>query len=717
MAEFLALFNQSSFESGNVLTGLTPDKLLYTDSSGSLASATTGTGLVFLGGLLVLDSPYVRSLIAAGPGISYDNTTGIITNTGVTQITGTSNQVITSAATGNITLSLPQDINTTSSPTFVNITGTLTTSSQPNIVTLASVTSLNSIPISANTLGNSSTSLITGALQITTSPAAGRVLTSDASGNGTWQVPTGGVTSITGTANQVIVGGTPTVPVLSTPQDIGTSSNVQFNNVTAATALNGTANFNGSAVQLVLKNNSTGTGALEEAQVLNSANLGVRIGVTSPLYTGWTGDVYIYNSNNAGMMFGTNNTANMYLTAAGNLGVGSFTKATAPTTRLHVKSNGMTAIIEGTDHTYFGWYPRTFATGRKAYMGFGGAGTTNFSLMNEDTGYLSLGTNGGVERLRLATNGQIQTSSDSIELGQMGTGDRNSYIDFHSSGAPYTIDYSARLLRQPGVNGLLQLAQTGTGGIYFDATGSGFYQFGAISGGNCYSYAINSTNSGEDIRIAAGHRMMNYVDTSGFAITGTSSNTAHRIRTSNVDRMIHIGNTYETQFLATTYNSHLNYGANEDAYIRAGKSTGVLNIGDTPCNGINLGNTTHALNLSGANVKWKGTPITPQQYKQSGLYSIGVTVDYPHSLGAIPQLTYVYIKCIITDQGYAVDDEVQVCNYYGPSDSVNTTYANATNVGFRCNNRIVISHKTSGAAAAVTLARWGMYFRCWYNIP
>jgi hypothetical protein len=41
-----------------------------------------------------------------------------IANAGVTQVTGTSNQISTTAGTGSITLSLPQDIATTSTPTF-----------------------------------------------------------------------------------------------------------------------------------------------------------------------------------------------------------------------------------------------------------------------------------------------------------------------------------------------------------------------------------------------------------------------------------------------------------------------------------------------------------------------------------------------------------------------------------------------------------------------
>ena len=50
------------------------------------------------------------------------NGTVIGVATGVTSITGTANQVIASASTGSVTLSLPQDIATTSTPSFLGLT-------------------------------------------------------------------------------------------------------------------------------------------------------------------------------------------------------------------------------------------------------------------------------------------------------------------------------------------------------------------------------------------------------------------------------------------------------------------------------------------------------------------------------------------------------------------------------------------------------------------
>jgi hypothetical protein len=56
-----------------------------------------------------------------------------------------------------------------------------------------------------------------------------------------WQTPAAGVTSITGTANQVIASASTGAVTLSTPQSIGTASSVQFGSLGVGTAASGTA--------------------------------------------------------------------------------------------------------------------------------------------------------------------------------------------------------------------------------------------------------------------------------------------------------------------------------------------------------------------------------------------------------------------------------------------------------------------------------------------
>lgn len=70
-------------------------------------------------------------------------------------------------------------------------------------------------------------------------------------------------------------------------------------------------------------------------------------------------------------------------------------------------------------------------------------------------------TNGLIEVLRLATSA-ISTAV-SIELGQKGSGDRNTFIDFWARDA--TSDYDARIIRSGGINGAFQLLNVGSGDI------------------------------------------------------------------------------------------------------------------------------------------------------------------------------------------------------------------------------------------------------------
>lgn len=98
-------------------------------TSGTAISVTSGgTGLTTIpanGQVLIGNgSGYVVANLTPGTAIQITNSSGgiTITNTGVTSLTGTANQVNVSASTGGVTISTPQDIGTGSSPTFAGIT-------------------------------------------------------------------------------------------------------------------------------------------------------------------------------------------------------------------------------------------------------------------------------------------------------------------------------------------------------------------------------------------------------------------------------------------------------------------------------------------------------------------------------------------------------------------------------------------------------------------
>jgi hypothetical protein len=111
--------NQPNITSVGTLTALTV--------TGNVAAS------VFVGSGAFLSNVPSTSLtnnsveIVAGTGLSGGGNVALggsvtINNAGVINLTGTTNQVNVSSSTGNVTLSLPQSINTTASPTFTGIT-------------------------------------------------------------------------------------------------------------------------------------------------------------------------------------------------------------------------------------------------------------------------------------------------------------------------------------------------------------------------------------------------------------------------------------------------------------------------------------------------------------------------------------------------------------------------------------------------------------------
>jgi hypothetical protein len=77
---------------------------------------------------------------------------------------------------------------------------------------------------------------------------------------------------------------------------------------------------------------------------------------------------------------------------------------TTPAVKLHVKSNGSTFRIEGTDHTYMELFPQGSST-RFGFFGYPNASSTSLTIMNQNaSGSLILGTN-NLNRLTIDNNG------------------------------------------------------------------------------------------------------------------------------------------------------------------------------------------------------------------------------------------------------------------------------------------------------------------------
>jgi hypothetical protein len=109
-------------------------------------------------------------------------------------------------------------------------------------------------------------------------------------------------------------------------------------------------------------------------------------------------------------------------------------------------------------------------------------------------------------------------TGQNIEVGSYATGDRNSYIDFHSADSPP--DYSFRIIREPGANGSTGFVQTGNGNVYFSTSGTGTYTFDAdvaassftISSSRRYKKNIISFNKSLDIINKIEPKQFDYID-------------------------------------------------------------------------------------------------------------------------------------------------------------------------------------------------------------
>lgn len=112
--------------------------------------------------------------------------------------------------------------------------------------------------------------------------------------------------------------------------------------------------------------------------------------------------------------------------ASGNVGIGTST----PNRELHVVGNDQIFMLEGTNHVYQGFYPRGFAAGRKAWIGYGASGTTDLSITNEDTGHLRLHpVTGDVVINRGAIQLLSATATQSNGIGINPNGDQFNYTN------------------------------------------------------------------------------------------------------------------------------------------------------------------------------------------------------------------------------------------------------------------------------------------------
>ncbi|NDC94894.1 tail fiber domain-containing protein, partial [bacterium] len=150
---------------------------------------------------------------------------------------------------------------------------------------------------------------------------------------------------------------------------------------------------------------------------------------------------------------------NVFISDAGNVGIGT----TSPITKLMAQVPAGGASLGLTDSTNSTLYIKHEASNLLSYETLGTA--TQRWVLN------------GVERMKLVSSGNLTvgpsefTTSGCIELNASASGDRSTFIDFHSSGTPGSLDFSARLIRLAGSTGSFDIINV-TNGVRLAANGT-----------------------------------------------------------------------------------------------------------------------------------------------------------------------------------------------------------------------------------------------------
>lgn len=244
------------------------------------------------------------SSLSAGAGIAYDSLTGVFTNTGVTALAGTANQITASAATGALTLSLPAFVSlTTASSSQLSVFnkayfGATATSSfsSAGALTLAAALTVDSGGTGASSFGQGwlSSSGSGNALTASTSPTVNYITATSTANTSTFA---GGI-NVTGgclAQNGVCIRGSDSQRAHT---DSGNDTNTALSTAATSTLLTLTitpataqgdvyinaqtllvsgSNTDGSAILAIRKTNCTGT-VIGETKVLVTVANGTLVG-------------------------------------------------------------------------------------------------------------------------------------------------------------------------------------------------------------------------------------------------------------------------------------------------------------------------------------------------------------------------------------------------------------------------------------------------------
>ena len=122
------------------------------------------------------------------------------------------------------------------------------------------------------------------------------------------------------------------------------------------------------------------------------------------------------------------------------------------------------------------------------------------------------------------------------------------------------------------------------------------------------------------------------------------------------------------------------------------------------------------LDLSGKTITMPAnlTPVFTKSFEsaEQSVPTVASAVSVAHSLGAVPKMFGVSLRCKTAEHGYAIGDEVDLeMTYASSSTRGGVAFANSTNVGVSMVGSTMILNKTTGAGGYITEANWRLVLR------
>ncbi len=279
----LTTSNQPNITSIGTLTNLTSSGIINitnaTQSTNSLSGALVVTGGVGIGGALNVSGNITGTLITSNqPNITSIGTLTNLTSYGIVNITDTTNS--TNASTGALIVSGGVGIGGALNVSG-NITGALATSSQPNITSIGTLTNLTSTGIVNITNTSISNSVSTGALIVSGGVGIGGAL--NVSGNITGTLATSSQPNITSVGTLTSLNSSGAVNITNTTVSSSTSTGalIVSGGVGIGGALNVSGNIAGT-LSTASQPNITSIGTLTSLTSSGVVNITNETATTSP---------------------------------------------------------------------------------------------------------------------------------------------------------------------------------------------------------------------------------------------------------------------------------------------------------------------------------------------------------------------------------------------------------------------------------------------------